>query len=122
LFVPETSGAARSARFFFSALGLQAIGFSPFGLDYTRSQSAPSADSDARNAFLEPTAQNYRLVGPMMRDVARLNFEGKLQAAAEVEGKPAQTLHFGNWDAVVSYGLVAGAAPPKGIPSPWDAL
>ena len=122
LFVPETSGAARSARFFFSALGLQAIGFSPFGLDYTRSQSAQSADSDARNAFLEPTAQNYRLVGPMMRDVARLNFEGKLQAAAEVEGKPAQTLHFGNWDAVVSYGLVAGAAPPKGIPSPWDAL
>ena len=35
LFVPETSGGAANARFFFSALGLQAIGFSPFGMDYT---------------------------------------------------------------------------------------
>ena len=36
LFVPETNGSAKIARFFFSALGLQAIGYSPFGLDYTR--------------------------------------------------------------------------------------
>jgi hypothetical protein len=35
LFIPETA-ALRTARFFFSALGLQAIGYSPFGLDYTR--------------------------------------------------------------------------------------
>ena len=35
LFVPETTGSARSARFFFSTLGLQGIGYSPFGLDYT---------------------------------------------------------------------------------------
>jgi hypothetical protein len=38
LFVPETGGAG-NARFFFSALGLQAIGFSPFGVDlYARTQ------------------------------------------------------------------------------------
>ncbi len=37
LFIPETIGSAGVARFFFSALGLQAIGFAPFGLDYTRS-------------------------------------------------------------------------------------
>jgi hypothetical protein len=36
LFIPETSGAVHEARFLFSALGLQAIGYSPFGLDYTR--------------------------------------------------------------------------------------
>ena len=46
----------------------------------------------------------------MMRDVARLNFEGKLQAVAEEEGEPTQTLHFGVWDAVVSYGSGRGAA------------
>ena len=34
LFVPET-GDAGYARFFFCALGLQAIGYSPFGMDYT---------------------------------------------------------------------------------------
>ena len=46
LFIPETSGGAAVARFFFSALGLQAIGFSPFGLDYSddpiRSAAAPA--------------------------------------------------------------------------------
>ena len=36
-------------------------------------------------SFLTPTAQNYRLIGPMMRDVARLNFEGKLQAVGGSE-------------------------------------
>ena len=117
LFIPETSGAVHEARFLFSALGLQAIGYSPFGLDYTRNRPAQPGDPDAQNAFLEPTAQNYRLIGPMMRDIARLNFEGKLQAAAEVEGEPAQILHFGNWDALVSYGS-GGRGPAKGNPEP----
>jgi hypothetical protein len=53
----------------------------------------------------------------MMRDIARLNFEGKLQAAAEVEGEVTQTLHFGEWDAVVSYGS-GGRGPAKGNPEP----
>jgi hypothetical protein len=117
LLIPETSGAVHEARFLFSALGLQSIGYSPFGLDYTRSHSAQPGQPDAQNAFLEPTAQNFRLIGPMMRDVARLNFEGKLQATAEVEGEPAQTLHFGNWDALVSYGT-GGRGPAKGNPEP----
>ena len=30
------------ARFFFSALGLQAIGFAPFGMDYTRERGHAS--------------------------------------------------------------------------------
>jgi beta-galactosidase GanA len=117
LFIPETSGAVHEARFLFSALGLQAIGYSPFGLDYTRTRPVRPGESDAQNVFLEPTAQNYRLIGPMMRDVARLSFEGKLQATAEVEGEPAQTLHFGNWDAVVSYGT-GGRGPAKGNHDP----
>jgi len=55
LFVPETSGSAGVARFFFSALGLQTIGFSPFGLDYTRAQRAGAKPPEE---FLAPTAQN----------------------------------------------------------------
>ena len=115
LFVPETNGSAKIARFFFSALGLQAIGYSPFGLDYTRvpPQKAPGTE----NAFLDPTAENYRLIGPMMRDIARLNFQGKLQAVAEEEGEVTQTLHFGAWDAVISYGAVRNS-PAKGNPEP----
>ena len=104
LFVPETAGTKSIARFFFSALGMQAIGYSPFGLDYTRTRPTQNGEPGSKDAFLDPTAENYKLIGPMMRDVARLNFEGALQAVAEVEGQATQTLHFGEWDAVVSYG------------------
>src|ERR1035441_4321196 len=102
LFVPETGGVV-NPRFFFSALGLQAIGFSPFGLDYTRERT-PADPSHPREEALAPWAMNYALIGPMMRDVARLNFEGKLQALAEEQGKTTQILPFGSWNAVVSYG------------------
>jgi len=102
LFVPETAGEGK-ARFFFAALGLQAIGYSPFGMDYTRNRSAEE-ESKPREEFLTPWAMNYKLVGPMQREVARLNFEGKLQAVAEQRDKITETLSFGPWNAVVSYG------------------
>ena len=118
LFIPETAGTTRAARFLFSALGLQAIGYSPFGLDYTRNPPAHAGDTNAPNSFLDPTADNYKLIGPMMRDLARLNFEGKLQAVSEVESQPVETLHFGDWDAVVSYGVGGRGGPPKGNTEP----
>jgi hypothetical protein len=115
LFVPETGG-PNNPRFFFSALGLQAIGFSPFGLDYTRERT-PADPSHPREEALAPWAMNYALIGPMMRDVARLNFEGKLQAVAEEQGKTTQILAFGSWNAVVSYGA-PNRAPAVGNPKP----
>ena len=117
LFVPETGGPL-NARFFFSALGLQAIGFSPFGMD-SGSGSGAGGDTKAQEDFLNPWAMNYRLIGPMQREIARLNFEGKLQAVAEERGKVTQTLAFGPWNAVVSYGArrnseAVGNAGPTG--------
>jgi beta-galactosidase GanA len=125
LFVPETAGSPQLARFFFSVLGHHGIGYSPFGLDLTRNASGFSAlgagktepGVDPKYAFLEPTAENYRLIEPMMADVARLNFEGKLEATAEVEGEAVQVLHFKGWDAIVSYGGGRGR-PAKGNPEP----
>jgi hypothetical protein len=125
LFVPETSGSASVARFFFSALGLQAVGFSPFGLDYSNTPSVPPAvpaaasegGSASRDQF-SPTAQNYRLIGPMMREIARLNFEGKLQAVAEEAGTSTNTLHFGTWNAVISYGAGRNNRAPAGTAGP----
>src|SRR5271157_4271334 len=117
LFVPETGGPL-NARFFFSALGLQAIGFSPFGMD-SGSGSGAGGDTKAQEDFLNPWAMNYRLIGPMQREIARLNFEGKLQAVAEERGKVTQTLAFGPWNALVSYGArrnseAVGNAGPTG--------
>jgi hypothetical protein len=116
LFVPETGGAA-NARFFFSALGLQAIGFSPFGMDYSRDRDTGpgSRQPDEFQAW----AMNYRLIGPMQREIAELNFEGKLKAVAEGPPKVTEMLLFGDWNAVVSYGATSngqavGNAEPTG--------
>lgn len=118
LFIPETIGFGPPVRFFFSALGRGAIGYSPFGLDYTRTHPATqTGEPSAPNSFLEATAQNYRLLAPMMRDLARLSFAGKLQAVEEEKDAPPQTLHFGPWDAEVTYGAVRNG-PAKGNPEP----
>jgi hypothetical protein len=115
LFVPET-GRPYNARFFFSALGHQTIGFSPSGGN-TEGEFRPDEVSKAREEFLNPWAVNYRLIGPMQREIARLNFEGKLQAVAEEQGVPVRTLPFGTWNAVVAYGS-SGRGPAVGNPSP----
>ncbi len=100
LFLPESgcpgcdSDSGDFTRYFFTVLGLQGIGYSESG-----NQPVPSL------------ARNFVLVGPMQREIARLNFEGKLKAVAEPvhtrggdQGDPRQTMRFGTWNAVVKYG------------------
>lgn len=60
---------------------------------------------------------NNRLLGPMQREIAWLNFEGKLRAVAEEQGKPTQTLTVGDWTVLVSYGG-PGRGPATGNPTP----
>lgn len=126
LYIPETGG---SPRFFFFALGHEAMGFSPFGMDFTKIKTIPDAARPkdellspwARTGtkeFVAPFAPIYAMMNPMAREIARLNFEGKLQAAAEEQGTVTQTLHFGAWDAVVSYGVWARNGRPAGNPQP----
>ncbi|WP_460584579.1 DUF5597 domain-containing protein [Hymenobacter arcticus] len=129
LLVPETGSQSANARYFYAALGLGAIGFAPFGLDLANfADSSPGAPA-LTAANLAAFALNYRAFAPMAREVARLNFAGKLQAVAEapptpsaapdVAAGPAATatatpapavaqlappLHFAGWDATVAYG------------------
>jgi beta-galactosidase GanA len=119
LFVPETRGDGAAARMCFAALGQGTIGWSPFGLDYTKyaNTNHPLGAPRETEATFAPVALNYKILGPIMREVARFNFEGKLQAVAEEKGEPLQTLDFGNWQAVVSYG-VARNGSPKGNSEP----
>ncbi len=119
LFVPETRGTGASARMCFAALGHGAIGWSPFGLDYTKyaNTNQPLGAPRETETTLAPVALNYKILGPIMREVARLNFEGKLQAVAEEKGEPTQTLDFGNWQAVVTYGVTRNGSP-KGNSEP----
>ncbi len=120
LFIPETGSGAQTARFFFSALDHGAIGFSPFGIDYTGFANAPLGASRLNPDALAPFALNYRLIEPMNREIAHLEFEGKLQAVAEREGNPSERLSFGPWEAIISFGLpqFGPANRPKGNPEP----
>ena len=98
LWIPETGSGDNFSKFFFLALGNGAIGFSPFGVD-----------GPGRNAmgdqFLSGHAGNYALIGPMDREIAQLEFDGKLQTAVEEQGQPTQELDFGGWQATVAFGF-----------------
>jgi hypothetical protein len=94
LFVPETGGGGPGSRMCFAALGHGAVGWSPFGLDYTR----------ATPESIAPVGMNYRMLEPIMREVAQLNFEGKVKAVEEEAGQTSATLDFGAWSAIINFG------------------
>jgi beta-galactosidase GanA len=110
LFVPETMGSQEQARMCFAALGRGAIGWSPFGLDYSIAAQQPLGAPRLTEASLAPIALNYQILRPIMREVARLNFEGKLQTVVEQPGELTQTMDFGNWQAVVTFGVARNGA------------
>jgi beta-galactosidase GanA len=120
LFIPETGSAAPYARYFFLALEHGAIGWAPFGVDYVAYANSPIGAPRHSEESLSQFALNYRIVGPMMREVARLGFEGKLRAVAEEKGEPQQTLEVGRWKVTITYGIPAfgNHTEPKGNPEP----
>ena len=107
LFIPETLLSKDFGSNFFYALGNGAIGFSPFGIDYTNW----TITDDKIPTYL---SENFALFQPMAGEVAQLNLEGKLQTAVEQKGMARQRLHFAGADAVVSFGLPQhdGEQPP----------
>jgi beta-galactosidase GanA len=120
LLIPEISNAPQYARFFFLALGHETLGFAPFGIDFTKYGNFPLGAKKMNEETLAPFALNYQLAGPMMRELARLGFEGKVKGVAEKKGTPAQSLEIGGWKVNVSYGLPQfgfGDKPP-GNPEP----
>jgi hypothetical protein len=120
LFVPEAGGSAWYAHMLFAAIGKGAVGWSPFGVDRAIDPSR-KPDEDPLAAL----AGNYAVVLPVMREVARLNYEGNLQAVAEDRDIHVQTMNFGTWTAEVAYGVSrfpgSGASGPKGNPEPTGA-
>lgn len=120
MFVPETGNAMPFERFFFASLGHGAIGWSPFGLDQTGYANAPLGAPVVDDKLIDEFAWNYKLAGPMQRELARLNFEGKLKAVSEDPAVHQETLEFGPWTATVQYGLrVFGrATSAPGNPEP----
>jgi beta-galactosidase GanA len=112
LLVPETGNDKVWARYFFEVIGRRGIGFSPFGMDLTGYANYPLGASKLDPETIEAFAQNYRLIGPMARELAALSYQGKVWGAGEPENMHEQTLDLGRWKAVVSYGR-----PQFGVPA-----
>ena len=109
LFIPETGLSKNNlGPYFFYSLGHGAIGFSPFGVDYT----GWSHFEDGK--MPEWLSQNFALFAPMQQQVAAWNLAGKLQTAVEEKGISRKVLHFDGVDAVVSFGYPQrdGEQPP----------
>lgn len=131
LFVAEIGNDQPFARYFFSTLGYQGIGFAPFGMDDTDYVNYPLGTKTMNDEAIEHFAQNYRLLAPMAREWAKMSFEGKVWGVAEpvdtnatnekiwnAEATPeekkaeakknaanyTQLLDLGLWDAEVTYG------------------
>ncbi len=107
LFIPETGIAKNFGRYFYYALGQGALGFSPFGIDYTEWTLKKHEIPD----FL---AGDYAQLAPIGPQIAQLNFDGKLQTAIEETGVARRTLTFADIDATVSFGFPQkdGEPPP----------
>lgn len=83
LFVSEIGNDQPYARYFFTTLGEQGIGFSPFGLDYTDYYNYPLGAKKVDDETIAPFAQNYKLLKPMADVWAKLSFEGEVWGVAE---------------------------------------
>ena len=121
LFVAETGNREEYPRYFFSALGEQAIGWAPFGIDYSRYSNWPLGAKHLDEKALESFALNYAIVRPAARVIAKASFEGKVRGTAEQPGQAVQTLKIDErWNMVVTYGVPQFwfQGEPPGNPEP----
>jgi hypothetical protein len=107
LLVPEIAKPDSFAKYDLLSLGQGAVGIAPFGVDprgWNILGDVPGAGH----------ARNFALLSPMVREIATLNFEGKLKTSIEEAGQPQQEMDFGPWQATISYGYPQhdGRRPP----------
>ena len=107
LWIPETGRGDTFAKFLFYAIDRGAIGFSPFGID-------ERGRGILDDAVWSAHSRNFALIGPMDREIAQLEFAGRVKTAVEEPGSVTQELDFGSWQATVAFGFPQhdGQRPP----------
>ncbi|MEE7547468.1 DUF5597 domain-containing protein [Xanthomonas sp. Kuri4-1] len=124
LFVAETGNRPEYARYLYPTLGHDGIGWSTFGIDYTRYSNYPLGAKHVDAATLAPFALGYRAVGLGLRPFAKAAAEGKLHGTAEEPGQAVQELRLNErWSATVTYGVPQFwfQGEPPGNPEPIGA-
>ncbi|MEI8112217.1 MAG: DUF5597 domain-containing protein [Bacteroidia bacterium] len=100
LFVPEIGSGDEYVRYFYPVLAHGGIGFSPFGID-DNGNDEKKEETEARLASI---SNEYAMAAPMMRELAKWSFEGKIKSVVEREDHAEQTIDLGLWQATVTFG------------------
>lgn len=100
LFVPEIGSSPEYVRYFYSVLSHGGIGFSPFGID----ANGLGETREETKTRLASIGQEYAMAEPMMRELAKWSFEGKIKSVVEREDHAEQTINLGLWQVTVSFG------------------
>jgi beta-galactosidase GanA len=104
LYIAEVSNDAPFARDLFTALGQGAIGFDPFGFDFTGYVNFPLGAEKFDARAIEPFARIYGVLRPMAGQWASLSLAGKVSGVAEPDDHSSQHLDWDpRWGATVSY-------------------
>jgi hypothetical protein len=106
LFVPEIGSGEVYTKYFYPVLASGGIGFSPFGID-DNGNGEKKEETEARLASI---AQEYAMAAPMMRELAKWAFEGKIKSVVEREDHAEQTIDLGSWQATVTFGAARRSA------------
>jgi len=98
LMIPETGRNDAFAKFFFYAIGNGTLGFSPFGVD----RSGWNILGDEQ---WSGHSRNFALFAPMNREIAALEFDGKVKTTVEEQGEAQQEVDLGDWQATIAFGF-----------------
>ncbi len=98
LWIPETGRDDSFGKFFYYALGRGAICFAPFGIDQT-------GWNILGDQPWKRHSENFAVFNSMSREIAKLEFDGKVKTAVEEPGRATQEIDFGEWQATVSFGF-----------------
>ena len=109
LFVPELGWSANRVKYLYEVIARGGIGFSPFGLD----DKGLGYTQTVMSEHLAPFAREYAMAAPMMRELAKWGFDGKIRAVVEREDHADQTIDLGSWQAVISFGTGERKASEK---------
>ena len=105
LFIPETGNDVPFARFLWLALGNDAIGWSPFGMDATGYFNFPLGAKQLDAETLDAFASKYAVLAPISREWAKLSFEHPTTGFAKPQDASDQSAVLGRWKITAMYGL-----------------
>jgi hypothetical protein len=105
LMIPETGNAAIYAHYVYAAIGHGALGWAPFGLDLTRYSNQTAGPEAMEANALKPFAEQYALLAPIARRIAKANLDGKIVGVSEDPENHMQEIPFGRWSVEAQYGM-----------------